>query len=378
MREIPKNILFVHGSNDLYGASKVLLNVIDTLQKTGQYNLHVLLPYKGVLDEILLEKGIKVKHKNLGVLRQKYFNFCGLINRGIKIIQASVYIRKYIKAQKIDLTYTNTSVILSAGIAARLTGIKSVFHIHETPKRNGIYQKISGGIIDRISDKVITVSKVVSQHWIKHISEKKITHIYNSIELTHKLDIKKLKTTSSLNIICVGRLSPLKGHEYLMEIISKLKVFVPEIKVEIIGDIFRGYESYEVDLRDMLKELELTDIITFTGFVKDMEDKYKDADILIHPSILPDSLPTVILEAMSYGTPVIATDLGGAKELLQENINGLLIPLDDAEIAAENIRYFIKNREEQKKCILNAHENLKTNFTPEQFSERINQTVQSL
>jgi glycosyltransferase involved in cell wall biosynthesis len=109
-----------------------------------------------------------------------------------------------------------------------------------------------------------------------------------------------------------------------------------------------------------------------------MEEKYKNADILIHPSILPDSLPTVILEAMSCGLPVVATDLGGAKELLQKDENGLLIPFNNPDIASEKINTFIQDRKEQQKCIENAHNNLKSHFTPSKFSERINQTVLSL
>jgi glycosyltransferase involved in cell wall biosynthesis len=378
MQETSKSILLVHGSNDLYGASKIFLNIIDSLQKTGLYDIHVILPYKGVLDKLLQSKGINVNHKNLGVLRKKYFNICGLFDRGAKIIKASLYIRNYIKTHKIDLVYTNTSVILSTGIAARMSGSKSLIHIHDTPANNGIYSKAVGFLLEILSDKVITVSNAVSQHYSKHISENKLVQIYNSVEVPDKINWKRHNSTPPFKMICVGRLSPLKGHDYLIDIIVKLKELNPNLTLEIIGDVFRGYENYEASLLKKVKDLELTELISFTGFVNNMEEKYKSADLLIHPSILPDSLPTVILEAMSYGVPVVATDLGGAKELLQKDENGLLIPFNNANIASEKINTFVQDRKEQQKCIENAHNNLKSHFTPSKFSERINQTVLSL
>ena len=67
-----------HSSNDLYGASKIMLQVVDILIKEG-YEIHVFLPYNGPLNEILEVKKIKLNILNFGVLRRKYFNFFGII-----------------------------------------------------------------------------------------------------------------------------------------------------------------------------------------------------------------------------------------------------------------------------------------------------------
>ena len=69
-----KNILILHGSNDLYGASKVLLNVVDCLN-ANQYKVHVILPFKGNLDNKLIDIVHKLSYFKLGVFRKKYLNF---------------------------------------------------------------------------------------------------------------------------------------------------------------------------------------------------------------------------------------------------------------------------------------------------------------
>jgi glycosyltransferase involved in cell wall biosynthesis len=68
-----------------------------------------------------------------------------------------------------------------------------------------------------------------------------------------------------------------------------------------------------------------------------MDVFYRSIDLLILPSQQPDPLPTVILEAMQYGIPIVATAQGGALEMVQENETGIFIPLDNAVVAAEKI-----------------------------------------
>ena len=67
-----KNILLIHSSNNLYGASKIFLQLID-LFLSKDFNVHVVLPEKGMLDEYLNKKDVTVSYNELGVLRKKYF-----------------------------------------------------------------------------------------------------------------------------------------------------------------------------------------------------------------------------------------------------------------------------------------------------------------
>ena len=120
-----KNILLLHSSNDLYGASKIFLQLID-LFISKDFNVHVVLPEKGKLDDFLNNKDIKVSYHELGVLRKKYLNPFGLINRLVTNIKAIKFLSNYIKNHSIDLVYTNTSTILCGGIAAK----KNVFLVY--------------------------------------------------------------------------------------------------------------------------------------------------------------------------------------------------------------------------------------------------------
>ena len=91
MKQSAKRILLLHSSNDMYGASRIVLQVIDILIK-AKYEVYVLLPYKGVLDKIITDKGASCSTYNLGVFRKKYLNLKGLCNRFLKIKKAKIYI----------------------------------------------------------------------------------------------------------------------------------------------------------------------------------------------------------------------------------------------------------------------------------------------
>ena len=203
-----KKLLLLHSSNDLYGASKIFLQLIDLLTKNG-FDVHIIIPEKGMLDDFLIKKDIKIEYLELGVLRKKYLNPLGLINRLVTNIKAIAFLSNYIKDHSIDLVYTNTSTILCGGIAAKKNGVPSIFHIHEIPTGNKLYEFLSGKIINSYSSKILTVSNSVKNHWIKNIKENKIERIYNGIVFEKTDSLSKInRGKDDFVITSVARLIP--------------------------------------------------------------------------------------------------------------------------------------------------------------------------
>jgi glycosyltransferase involved in cell wall biosynthesis len=322
-----KNILLVHSSNDLYGASKIFLQLIDLFLTNG-FNVYVVLPEKGKLDDFLNKKDIKVSYHELGVLRKKYLNPLGLINRLVINIKAIKFLSNYIKNYSIDLVYTNTSTVLSGGIAAKKNGVPSLFHVHEIPTGNKLYEFFSGKIVNRYSSKVLTVSNNVKKHWLKYIDDKKIERIYNGIIFSKTDPLIKLKRyQDDFVIISVARIIPYKGHSYLIDIANELIKKSTKFKFLIVGDTLSSYVSYEKSVKQKVKDLGLENQIKFLGFREDISSILKQSDLFIHPAIAPDPLPTVLFESLYNDLPSVATNLGGAIEILDNGNNGLLIPL---------------------------------------------------
>ena len=373
-----KKILLLHSSNDLYGASKIFLQLID-LFVSKDFNVHVVLPEKGKLDDFLIKKNIKIEYNELGVLRKKYLTPLGLINRLFSNIKAIKFLSNYIKTYSIDLVYTNTSTILCGGIAAKRNDIHSLFHIHEIPTGNKLYEFFSGKIINRISSKVLTVSNSVKSHWLKNINENKIEKIYNGI-VCKKIDsLKKTdRDQDDFVITSVARLIPYKGHMYLIEIADELLKKYPKFRFLIVGDTLPSYVSYEKSVKQKVNDLGLENKIKFLGFRNDISSILKQSDLFIHPAIAPDPLPTVLFESLYNDLPSVATNLGGAIEILDNGNNGLLIPFNDSRKAANLINEYCSNNKLQKKHLENSKKNFKINFSPESFNKNILKEVNNL
>jgi glycosyltransferase involved in cell wall biosynthesis len=373
-----KNILLVHSSNDLYGASKIFLQLID-LFLSKDFNVHVVLPEKGKLDDFLNKKDITLSYHELGVLRKKYLNPLGLINRLVTNLKAIKFLSNYIQNHLIDIVYTNTSTILCGGIAAKKNSIPSLFHIHEIPTGNWLYGIFSGKIINRISSKVLTVSNSVKNHWLKNINEKKIKRIYNGIIFSKTDSLIQLeRDQDDFVITSVARIIPYKGHTYLIDIADELIKKSIKFKFLIVGDTLSSYVSYEKSMKQKVKDLELEGQIKFLGFRYDVSSILKQSDLFIHPAISPDPLPTVLFESLYNDLPTVATNLGGAIEILDNGNNGLLIPSNDPKKAADLINEYCRNTKLQKKHLENSKKNFKTNFSSESFNKNILNEVYNL
>ena len=373
-----KKLLLLHSSNDLYGASKIFLQLIDLLTKNG-FDVHIIIPEKGMLDNFLIKKNIKIVYLELGVLRKKYLNPLGLINRAVANIKAIAFLSNYIKDHSIDLVYTNTSTILSGGIAAKKNGVPSLFHIHEIPTGNKLYEFFSGKIINRYSSKVLTVSNSVKKHWLKYIDDKKIERIYNGIIFSKTDSLIKLeRDQDDFVITSVARLIPYKGHGYLIDIAIELIKKSTKFKFLIVGDTLSSYVSYEKSVKQKVKDLGLEHQIKFLGFREDVSSILKQSDLFIHPAIAPDPLPTVLFESLHNDLPSVATNLGGAIEILDNGNNGLLIPYNDPKKAANLINEYCANTKLQKKHLENSKKNFKINFSSESFNKNILKEVNNL
>ena len=372
-----KKILILHSSNDLYGASKIFIQTCDLLHNAN-YEIHVMLPSKGPLDE-LIDKNILINYHNLGVLRKKYLNPLGLFNRFIINIKAISFLSDYVKKNKINLVYTNTSTIISAAVAAKKNKIPSLFHVHEIPISNKIYEIFIGKIINRYSSKVLTVSESVKKHWLKYIEVKKIERIYNGI-IFSKTDslVERERDQDDFVITSVARIIPYKGHSYLIDIANELIKKYTKFKFLILGDTLSSYVSYEKSMKQKVKDLGLENQIKFLGFREDVSSIFKQSDLFIHPAISPDPLPTVLFESLYNELPSVATNLGGAIEILDNGNNGLLIPYNDPKKAANLIYEYCTNTKLQKKHLENSKKNFKINFSSELFNKNILKEVNNL
>src|SRR5205807_1014306 len=114
-------------------------------------------------------------------------------------------------------------------------------------------------------------------------------------------------------LVCaVGRLSPEKGHRYLLRAVPSLLCRTPRLRILLLG---KGGERRR--LEDEATRLGVQDHVVFAGFKDDVRPWIQACDLLVNPS-LSEGVPNVVLEAMALGIPVIVTRVGGVPDLVQD------------------------------------------------------------
>jgi len=124
-------------------------------------------------------------------------------------------------------------------------------------------------------------------------------------------------------ILFVGRLSEEKGISVLLEAVALLKEKHPDMRLRIVGG---GHLADK--LKEQISGLHIDDIVYLLGYKspKEIAELYKQSSLVAVPSLCPDNLPTVCIEAMAVGRPIVASNLGGIPELVNHEKTGFLVP----------------------------------------------------
>ncbi|MES2003069.1 MAG: glycosyltransferase family 4 protein [Bacteroidota bacterium] len=343
------NILILHGSSDLYGASKILLVTVRMLRKKGFHPI-IVLTEPGPLSNALESEGFETVYMRLGILRRKYKTIPGMVNRFITIRKAIAALKKLVREKNTQLIYSNTTAVLAGAFAAKATGIRHVWHIHEIIEQPKWLFYLLGNMVNRYSTRVIVVSEAVKKSWGRYVSAEKMARVYNGIEYApYQQPSSKLREELGLDeqtivIGMIGRVHHWKGQEYFVEIASQLAKQYKSVHFVMIGDVFPGYEYLYKSLAKQKKEAGIESLVTDLGYRTDVATLLQGFDIFVLPSTLPDPFPTVILEAMAAGKPVVATRHGGAMEMIDESVTGFLMPVNDAEKASMIIGKLVNDK----------------------------------
>jgi len=175
------------------------------------------------------------------------------------------------------------------------------------------------------------------------INIEEVTTTYTQEECRNKLGLPR----DTQIILFFGSLVPYKGPDVLLKSFKKVKKGFPKVKL-----IFAGRGQMLDELRKLSKELGLENHVTFVGFVDDDLKPlyYKASDIFCLPSTtMAESFGIVNLEAMAAGIPIIASNLGGMPDIVQEGINGLLAKPGDFQSLADALTCLLKNEDMRKK-----------------------------
>lgn len=347
-----KNILYLHAGAEMYGADKILLELVTGLDKS-KFHPIVVLPNDGILKDKLIENGIETYVVHYPILRRKYFNLKGIINYGLNYFGKSNEIVKLLKNKRVDIIHANTTAVLEGIYLKKKLKCKLVWHVHEIILKPAIINKTISYLIGRYADKCVAVSKAVKKHLIdsKFIDENKVEVIYNGVDterfnpnVENKYLYKEWNVPDeAIKIGMIGRVNAWKGQNDFLDATEGLLKKYSNLYIFIVGSAFAGEEWRVDELKKKIADSKNRDRIVFSEFRTDTPEIHSFFDVLVLPSTNPDPLPTVVLEAMGCGTPVVGYNHGGVTEMVVSGETGLLAEVKNSKDLERKIQQVLES-----------------------------------
>ena len=355
------------------GVERGTLDVARELSKR-KYN-SVIISSGGEMADRYKYKG--VNHYKIEINKKGLINF--LSSRG--------KFRKLLDEIKPDLVHVRSrwpSFCFTSEIKKRK--IPYVTTYHGTYSGNKNFLKKSYNKVMTYGDKIISISKFIDDH-IRHFFpevKNKLVQINRGIDtknfdLSSVSQIRKEKILSELSIpershiiLLPGRLSSWKGQIIGIDALDYVLKKNPHQNIVML---LVGAENkkgkFTKKIKKRLERLKLTDRVIFCGNISDMATVYSISDIVLSTSIEPEAFGRISAEASSMTKPVIASNHGGSREIIENNLSGWLVDPGDPEALGEKILHVL-NLEQEKKDLIgsNARKRIIQKFNLKQMLDK--------
>ncbi|MCK4352511.1 glycosyltransferase family 4 protein [candidate division WOR-3 bacterium] len=289
----------------------------------------------------------------------------------ITILRIVFFIHKH----KFNVVFSNDCrEHIYGGTAAWLAGVPSTFFWH------GFFAPLPLLKLALLvpTSAIFTNSKEIKQAIDNYLNYKKKTRFITlGVELPNlpsKNELRaKLGFDSCIPIITqVSVFLPFKGHRYLIEASLKIIKIFPETKFFIVGNApFPEFKSYKTKMENIVKNLGLEKNIMFLGHREDVLEIMSASDIIVHPIVAPEPFGFIIPESWSCARPIIASNIGGPKEIIEDGVDGILIPPKDSNTLAKVTLRLLKNKKLCKEMGKNGRKKVEKYFRANKMVKEI-------
>ncbi|MFC4770820.1 glycosyltransferase family 4 protein [Enterococcus hermanniensis] len=371
-----KKILYLHAGAEMYGADKVLLELVSGIDKS-KFECTIVLPNDGVLVKAMKKKGLNVSIIPYPILRRKIFSPIGIIKYAFEYFKYSLMLIKLIKKYQIDIIHINTTAVLEGILIKIITRKKVLWHVHEIITQPKFIYKIISFLVNKFSDKAVAVSKATKEHLINSglVDRKKVSVIYNGVDGEVYSPFNPIDylysdfniPTDSIVVGMIGRVNSWKGQKDFILAMEPLMKENKKIYAVLVGGVFEDEYHFMDDLKQIIQNSKFEERFIVSDFRDDIANIHNFFDIFVLPSTSPDPLPTVVLESMASGKPVVGYRHGGVTEMVVENQNGLLANPNSPKDLGNKIQQLIIDTNKRKKFGENSLERQKKFFDKKMY-----------
>lgn len=323
-------ILVAHPGAELFGSDRMLLESVRGLVESGS-RVVVAVPGEGPLIDELSRSGAEVWITPMFVLRKSLMaprKWPLLIVSALRGLIASWRLLGEVAP---DAVYVSTIIVPQWPLLARLRGKRSVSHVHEAEAAGS---RILSALLylPHLASQRTLVNSLFCRAAVRRalpVLVRRCHVVLNGVEAPVDPTPPRDDLDGRIRVLYLGRLSPRKGPDLVIEAASRLRSAGRDVSVTLVGAVFAGYEWFEQQLRDQASRTGVQ--VDFAGFREDVWPFLDQSDVLVVPSRLDESFGNTAVEGILALRPVIASDSSGLREAVGDCSTARLVRVDDAD-----------------------------------------------
>ncbi|MFB7251388.1 glycosyltransferase [Microbacterium sp. NPDC056234] len=327
-------VLLVHPGAEMFGSDRMLLESAIGIIETGA-RVIVALPGRGMLDVALRAAGAEVVVVPMLVLRKTLLTARGLPVLFRDMLRGLGAAWRLMGRLRPDVVYVSTIIIPQWPVIARLRGVQAVSHVHEAEASGSRLVNVMLYLPHLASHRVLVNSRFSLETLrtaLPRLASRAVV-VYNGVDSPTAPPPPPRQIDEPLRVLYIGRLSPRKGPDLVIEAASRLQDRGQVVEVTLLGAAFDGYEWYEAELRERADASGAD--VEFAGFHSDVWPFLARADVLVVPSRLDEPFGNTAVEGILALRPVIASDSSGLREAVDGYATAQLVPPGEADAIAD-------------------------------------------
>ncbi|MCD6220419.1 glycosyltransferase family 4 protein [Candidatus Calescamantes bacterium] len=357
---MPIRILYLTSSSNLWGARRSLLDILKFIDRK-KFSPFVIIPGEGRIEEEL--KRFNIPYKII------YFAPWRKANRFFQRKESLKNLKEFVEKNPFDLIHANSHFVAPYGIEiGERFKIPVISHIRDILSPD----KVRKYLLDKSN--VIICNSLTTREVFKQLPPEKIKVIYNGIDTEYfspqpsekiKAWRKKWGLREEPLVGYIGKISREKGADSLLKIIPGVLKEIPEAKFLIAGEVRRERDE------DLVKELQqYKEKVVLTGWVNELPIFYSSIEALFFPT-RKESFGRVAVESLCCETPVVASNIGGVREIIENESSGFLFSQKNLVEGKDRLVYILRHREIKEKMGKKGREEMKERFNIHKIISKI-------
>ena len=390
-----KTVVFVESAAAMGGVQYSTLYLVRNLDPT-EWRPIVVCPEEGDLTQACRDSGIEVHvlsqprlwSTSVRVGSARLPNPAAWAWDTLLIGRAVRQLRSFLVQCSADLVVTKgLSSHFLGGLAARKLRTPCVWHVQDfiSERTFGIYRRAFGLAARFLPEQIIVDGNSIAEQLPRSLRPC-ITVILNGVDtklfrpgldgtfVRQELDIPD----ADLVIGNLGRITPWKGQHYLIEAFARIAGDNPNVSLLLIGSPVFDNDTYQRRLLKTVADLGLEGRVKLPGYRHDTANVLAAMDIFAFTSVEKDTSPLALLSAMSSGLPIVSFDIAGARELMADDDQFLLVPVADVARLGDALASVVANENLRESLAAAARKQAVSEFEVEIYRDRIEQVLRKV